>query len=153
MKVLVVASFKNCPSEISAHWPMPHFIDRAPIEEALRLRESGKADEVVIVSVGDVEARILLRLALGMGADRAILIQANDGSCGEETSALLTAVAARECPDLILLGRSAGNALATGPATTTLSDLAEDACRYPTIMQIRNAAAKRWDTFTAAELR
>lgn len=153
MKVLVVASNKSCPSKISAHWPMPRSIDRAPVEEALRLRESGKADEVVIVSVGDVEARILLRLALGMGADRAILVQANDGSCGEETSALLTALAARECPDLILLGRSAGEAFTNGPAAATVSDLAEDACRYPTIVQIRNATAKRLDIIAAAELR
>jgi electron transfer flavoprotein beta subunit len=153
MKVLVVASNKNCPSEISTQWPTPHFLERAPVEEALRLRESGKADAVVIVSVGDVEARILLRLALGMGADRAILVQANDGACGEETSALLTAVAARERPDLILLGRSAGEAIANGTAATAVSDLAEDACRYPTIVQIRNAAAKRLDIIAAAELR
>lgn len=153
MKVLVVASNKGCPSEISARWPMPHFLERAPVEEALRLRESGKADAVVIVSVGDIEARILLRLALGMGADRAILVQADDRVCGEETSALLTAVAARERPDLILLGRSAGKAFANGPAATSVSDLAEDACRYPTIVQIRNATAKRLDIIAAAELR
>src|SRR5271167_3791097 len=160
MSVLVVASEMGCPWQVagarSAHW----FIDRAPVEEALRLRECGKADEVVVMSVGDLKARILLRLALGMGADRAVVAQIEDGPSVEETSRLVTAVAAREHPDLILLGASVGEAFARissgschGSTTLTVSKLAQNACRYPTLIEIRKASDKRWDIITAAELR
>lgn len=160
MKVLVVASEMGCPSQVSdprlSHW----FIDRAPVEEALRLRESGMADEVAVISVGDLKARILLRLALGMGADRAVLVQIEDGQSVKETSRLVTAVAARERPDLILLGVSAGEALArissgsgSGSTTPTVSKLAQDACRFPTLNEVRKATAKRWDIISAADLR
>ncbi len=160
MSVLVVASEMGCPSQVADARSSPWFIDRAPVEEALRLRESGKADEVVVMSVGDLKARILLRLALGMGADRAVVVQIEDGPSAEETLRLVTAVAAREHPDLILLGVSAGEALAKissgsgrGSTTLTVSRLAQSACRYPTLMEIRKATDKRWDIITVAELR
>jgi electron transfer flavoprotein alpha/beta subunit len=160
MSVLVVASEMGCPSQVAYPWSSPWFIDRAPVEEALRLRESGKADEVVVMSVGDLKARILLRLALGMGADRAVVVEIEDGPSLEETSRLVTAVAAREHPDRILLGASAGEALARissgsgrGSTTLTVSKLAQNACRYPTLIEIRKATDKRWDIITAAELR
>jgi electron transfer flavoprotein alpha/beta subunit len=160
MSVLVVASEMGCPSQVADARSPPWFIDRAPVEEALRLRESGKADEVVVMSVGDLKARILLRLALGMGADRAVVVQIEDGPSLEETSRLVTAVAAREHPDRILLGASAGEALARissgsgrGSTTLTVSKLAQSACRYPTLIEIRKATDKRWDIITAAELR
>ena len=160
MSVLVVASEMGCPSQVADARSSPWFIDRAPVEEALRLRESGKADEVVVMSVGDLKARILLRLALGMGADRAVVVQIEDGPSAEETSRLVTAVAAREHPDLILVGVSAGEALAKissglgcGSTTLTVSKLAQSACRYPTLIEIRKATDKRWDIITVAELR
>ncbi len=160
MSVLVVASEMGCPSQVADARSPPWFIDRAPVEEALRLRESGKADEVVVMSVGDLKARILLRLALGMGADRAVVVQIEDGPSLEETSRLVTAVAAREHPDRILLGASAGEALTRissgsgrGSITLTVSKLAQNACRYPTLIEIRKATDKRWDIITAAELR
>src|ERR1039458_3562130 len=61
MKVLVVASNMDCLSEVSSPRSSLPSIDRAPVEEAIRLRENGGADEVVIVAIGDVEARIMLR--------------------------------------------------------------------------------------------
>ena len=105
MSVLVVASEMGCPSQVADPRSSPWFIDRAPVEEALRLRESGKADEVVVMSVGDLKARILLRLALGMGADRAVVVPIEDEPSVEETSRLVTAVAAREHPDRHSPGR------------------------------------------------
>jgi Electron transfer flavoprotein domain len=160
MSVLVVASEMGCPSQVVDPRSSPWFIDRAPVEEALRLRESGKVDEVVVMSVGDLKARILLRLALGMGADRAVVVQIEDGPSVEETSRLVTAVAAREHPDLILLGASVGEAFARispgsghGSTTLTVSKLAQHACRYPTLIEIQKASDKRWDIITAAELR
>jgi electron transfer flavoprotein alpha/beta subunit len=160
VSVLVLASEMGCPSQVVDPRSSPWFIDRAPVEEALRLRESGKADEVVVMSVGDLKARIFLRLALGMGADRAVVVQIEDGPSLEETLRLVTAVAAREHPDLILLGMSAGEALARissglgrGSTTLTVSKLVQNACRYPTLIEIRKATDKRWDISTAAELR
>uniref|UniRef100_UPI003AF329F0 electron transfer flavoprotein subunit beta/FixA family protein n=1 Tax=Ensifer adhaerens TaxID=106592 RepID=UPI003AF329F0 len=52
--------------------------DEISVEEALRLKEAGKADEVVVVSVGPAKAEETLRTALAMGADRAILIETED---------------------------------------------------------------------------
>jgi len=160
MSVLVVASEMGCPSQVVDPRSSPWFIDRAPVEEALRLRETGKADEVVVMSVGDLKARILLRLALGMGADRAVVVPIEGEPSVEETSRLVTAVAAREHPDVILLGVSVGEAFARissgsghGSTTLTVSKLAQSACRYPTLIEIRKASDKRWDIITAAELR
>jgi electron transfer flavoprotein alpha/beta subunit len=160
MSVLVVASEMGWPSQVADPRSSPWFIDRAPVEEALRLRESGKADEVVVMSVGDLKARILLRLALGMGADRAVVVQVEDGPSLEETLRLVTALAAREHADLILLGVSASETLARmssglgrGSSKLTVSKLAQNVCRYPTLIEIRKATDKRWDIITAAELR
>ncbi len=160
MSVLVVASEMGGPLQVAGARSSPWFIDRAPVEEALRLRASGKADEVVVMSVGDLKARILLRLALGMGADRAVVVQIEDRPSAEETSRFVTAVAAREQPDLIILSVSAGEGLARicsesgrGSTTITVSKLAQNACRYPTLIEIRKAADKRWDIITAAQLR
>ncbi|HML06740.1 MAG TPA: hypothetical protein VK430_01245 [Xanthobacteraceae bacterium] len=161
MKVLVVASEVGCPERVTDAGSPRRFveIDRAPVEEALRLRDNGGADEVVVVSVGDLKARILLRLALGMGADRAVLIDSEGGRSAQETSRLLAALAARERPDLILLGASAGALLASissssagGSATLRVSELAQGACRYPTLMKTRGATAKKWDIMPAAAL-
>ncbi len=159
MSLLVLASESNRPSRVVDPRSSYLFLDRTPIEEALRLRESGKADEVVVMAVGDLKAQILLRLALGMGADRAIVARSEDNPSAEEISRLVTAVAARECPDLILLGVSAGEALACvaagrdrGSTPLRLSRLAQNACRLPTLNAIRKATNKRWDIIAGAEL-
>ena len=49
--------------------------DEISVEEALRLKEAGKADEVVVVSVGPAKAEETIRTALAMGADRGILVE------------------------------------------------------------------------------
>src|SRR6476659_9613886 len=54
--------------------------DEIAAEEALRLREKGAATEVIAVSVGPAKATETLRTALAMGADRAILVQVDDGA-------------------------------------------------------------------------
>ena len=52
--------------------------DEIAVEQAIRLKEAGKADEVIAVSVGVKQAQETLRTALAMGADRAILVVATD---------------------------------------------------------------------------
>lgn len=52
--------------------------DEIALEEAIRLKEAGKSEEVIVVSIGTVQSQETLRTALAMGADRAILIEASD---------------------------------------------------------------------------
>ena len=52
--------------------------DEIAVEEAIRLREQGKASEIVAVSIGPAKAQETLRAALAMGADRAILVQTDE---------------------------------------------------------------------------
>jgi electron transfer flavoprotein beta subunit len=81
--------------------------DEIAVEEALRIKEAGKADEVVAVSVGPAKAAETLRTALAMGADRAILIETDETVEPLAVAKLLAKVAAEENPGLILLGKQA----------------------------------------------
>src|SRR5437868_11952283 len=72
------------------------------VEEAVRLREKGVATEVVAVSIGPQQAQETLRTALAMGADRAILVQTNEGLEPLAVPKVLTAVIAEESPDLVV---------------------------------------------------
>ena len=81
--------------------------DSIALEEALRLRERGEADEVVAVSVGPAEAQQQLRDALAMGADRAILVKADAAVEPLAVARVLLALAQRETPRLVILGKQA----------------------------------------------
>ena len=81
--------------------------DEIAVEEGIRLRESGAATELVAVSLGAPQCQETLRTALAMGADRAILVQTDAELQPLAVAKLLQAVAAREKPDLILLGKQA----------------------------------------------
>ncbi|SFZ83278.1 electron transfer flavoprotein beta subunit [Devosia enhydra] len=77
------------------------------LEEAVRLKEAGKATEVIAVSIGPAKAEDTLRTALAMGADRAILIQADGRVEPLAVAKLLKAVTEKEGVDLVLLGKQA----------------------------------------------
>ena len=77
------------------------------LEEALKIREHGDADEVVAVSLGPAEAEQQLRQALAMGADRAIRVEAQSGAEPLTVARSLLAIAEREQPFLVLLGKQA----------------------------------------------
>ena len=85
--------------------------DEIAVEEAIRLKEAGKADEVVVVSVGVKQAQETLRTALAMGADRAILIEATEDVHTDieplAVAKLLAAVVREEAPGLVLAGKQA----------------------------------------------
>lgn len=81
--------------------------DENAIEEALRLKEQGKANEVVAVSIGSSACQDVLRQALAMGADRAILIETAAAPQPLQVAKLLRALVAREQPELVLLGKQA----------------------------------------------
>ena len=80
--------------------------DEIAIEEAIRLREKGVATEVIAVSVGPEKAQETLRTALAMGADRAILIVAEDVE-PLGVAKLLAKVVEEEGPGLVILGKQA----------------------------------------------
>jgi len=77
------------------------------VEEAVRLKESGKADEVVAVTVGNSKCRDVLRTALAIGADRAILVETEQSLQPLGLAKVLKAVAEKESPELIILGKQA----------------------------------------------
>jgi len=85
--------------------------DEIAVEEAIRLKEAGKADEIIAVSIGVKQAQETLRTALAMGADRAILsVAADDVHTDIEPLAvakLLAAVVKEEAPGLVLCGKQA----------------------------------------------
>jgi electron transfer flavoprotein beta subunit len=81
--------------------------DEIAVEEALRLREAGKATEVVAVSLGAAASQETIRTALAMGADRGIHVQTDEELQPLAVAKLLKAVAAKEQPKLIILGKQA----------------------------------------------
>jgi electron transfer flavoprotein beta subunit len=83
--------------------------DEIAVEEALRLKEKGKAEEIVAVSVGPARAQETIRTALAMGADRGILIETADGEIVEPLAVakLLYAIAKTEQPQLVIMGKQA----------------------------------------------
>jgi electron transfer flavoprotein beta subunit len=81
--------------------------DEIAVEEALRLKEHGKASEVVCVSIGPAQAAETIRTALAMGADRGILVKTDASVEPLAVAKILKAVAAEEKPELIILGKQA----------------------------------------------
>ncbi|QFR33669.1 electron transfer flavoprotein subunit beta/FixA family protein [Ancylobacter sp. TS-1] len=82
--------------------------DEIAVEEALRLREAGKASEVVAVSIGPVKTDETIRTALAMGADRGIWVKTDDAGIEPLTVAkLLKKIVEAEAPGLVILGKQA----------------------------------------------
>ena len=81
--------------------------DEIAVEEAIRLKEAGTAEEVVAVSMGIQQCQETIRTALAMGADRGILVQTDEELQPLAVAKLLQAVAKKEKPDLIIVGKQA----------------------------------------------
>ena len=81
--------------------------DEIAVEEALRLKEAGKATEVVVVSIGPAQASETLRTGLAMGADRGILVKVEGTVEPLAVAKILKAVADEEKPGLVILGKQA----------------------------------------------
>ena len=81
--------------------------DEIAVEQALRLKEAGGADEVVGVSIGPAQNQETIRTALAMGADRGIHIEASHDIEPLAVAKLLKAVVERENPGLVLVGKQA----------------------------------------------
>ncbi|MBH62392.1 MAG: electron transfer flavoprotein subunit beta [Alphaproteobacteria bacterium] len=81
--------------------------DEIGVEEAIRLREAGKAEEVVAVSLGPQQCQETIRTALAMGADRGIHVKTDDELQPLAVAKLLKAVIEAEQPGLVILGKQA----------------------------------------------
>lgn len=81
--------------------------DEIAMEEALRLKEAGKAEEVVAVSIGSEKCAETLRTALAMGADRAVLVKVDGDVEPLAVAKILKGVVEQESPELVFLGKQA----------------------------------------------
>ncbi|MEX0298948.1 MAG: electron transfer flavoprotein subunit beta/FixA family protein [Kordiimonas sp.] len=81
--------------------------DEIAVEEAIRLKEAGKAEEIVIVSVGLKAAQETIRTGLAMGGDRGILVEHDGETEPLAVAKVLKAIVADENPDIVLLGKQA----------------------------------------------
>ena len=81
--------------------------DEIAVEEALRLKEAGKASEVVVVSIGPAQASETIRTGLAMGADRGILVKADGTVEPLAVAKILKALVEAEKPGLVILGKQA----------------------------------------------
>ena len=81
--------------------------DEIAVEEALRLKEAGKATEVVVVSIGPAQAAETIRTGLAMGADRGILVKVDGIVEPLAVAKLLKKVVEQEAPSLVILGKQA----------------------------------------------
>jgi electron transfer flavoprotein beta subunit len=81
--------------------------DEIAVEEAIRLKEAGKAEEIVVVSIGDSKCQETIRYGLAMEADRGILVETDEELEPLTVAKLLKAVIEKEQPGLVILGKQA----------------------------------------------
>ncbi len=77
------------------------------VEEALRIKEAGKAEEVIVVAAGNLQSQETLRAGLAMGADRGVLISSDETLEPLAVAKLLQAVVEKEEPGMVILGKQA----------------------------------------------
>ena len=96
--------------------------DENAVEEALRIKEAGKADEIIILSIGNDKVQETIRTALAMGADRGIHIKTNNDLEPLAISKIISKVAEEEKPSIILMGKQAidDDSNQTGQMTSAL---------------------------------
>ena len=96
--------------------------DENAVEEALRIKEAGKADEIIFLSIGNDKAQETIRTALAMGADRGIHIKTDNDLEPLAISKIISKVAEEEKPSIILMGKQAidDDSNQTGQMTSAL---------------------------------
>lgn len=81
--------------------------DEIAVEEALRIKEAGNAEEVIVVSLGVSQCQETIRTALAMGADRGILVETDEELQPLAVAKLLKSVVGQESPGLVIVGKQA----------------------------------------------
>ncbi|MFK7891078.1 MAG: electron transfer flavoprotein subunit beta/FixA family protein [Granulosicoccus sp.] len=101
--------------------------DEIAVEEALRIKEAGNADEVIAVSIGPSQTQETIRTALAMGADRGILIETDELLQPLAIAKLLRHLVEKESPGLVVLGKQAidDDANQTGQMLSALTGMAQ----------------------------
>lgn len=99
--------------------------DEIAVEEAVELKEAGKVQEVVAVTIGGAKSVDVLRTAMAIGADRSIHVSTDEMMEPLAAAKILAKIAEREKPDLILMGKQAidDDAAQTGPMLSELLNL------------------------------
>jgi electron transfer flavoprotein beta subunit len=115
--------------------------DENAVEEAVRLKETGVASEVVVVTAGAANAQDVLRHALALGADRAILVETADVLSSLATAKVLREITKREAPKLILMGKQAidDDAAEIGQMLAALLNLSQ--ATFASTLKIENGKA------------
>ena len=83
--------------------------DENAVEEALRIKEAGKADEIIILSIGEEKSQETIRTALAMGADRGIYVKASNDTEPLGVAKIIEKIVDKEKPQLILMGKQASD--------------------------------------------
>jgi len=119
--------------------------DEIAIEEAVRLREAGTAEEVVVASVGVAQCAEQIRTALALGADRGILVETDVEMQPLAVAKLLAAIVEKEKPDLIILGKQAidGDNIQTGQMLAALTGLSQAAFASEVVINDGKATVTR----------
>lgn len=101
--------------------------DEIAVEEALRIKEAGKAEEVIVMSIGPAQSQETLRTGLAMGADRAILIETDEALQPLAIAKLFKHVIEKESPGLVVLGKQAidGDNNQTGQMLSALTGMTQ----------------------------
>jgi electron transfer flavoprotein beta subunit len=81
--------------------------DEIAVEEAIRLKEQGKASEIVVASIGPAQAAETIRTALAMGADRGILVKTDAGTEPLAVAKILKGIIEAEQPGIVIMGKQA----------------------------------------------
>ncbi|MBO6949730.1 MAG: electron transfer flavoprotein subunit beta/FixA family protein [Rhodospirillales bacterium] len=81
--------------------------DEIAVEEGVRLKEAGKIEELIAVSIGPAQSQETIRTALAMGADRGILVESDDEVQPLAVAKILKAIVDKESPDLVIVGKQA----------------------------------------------
>ena len=115
------------------------------LEEAVRVKESGKASEVIAISIGKTESQEQLRTALALGADRAILVECESLLEPLALAKVLAKVVNDESPDLIILGKQAidGDNNQTGQMLGAILDLPQATNASELIIEDRAVSVTR----------
>ncbi len=101
--------------------------DEIAVEEALRIKEAGDADEVIAVSIGPSQSQETIRTALAMGADRGILLETDELLEPLAIAKLFKHVVEQESPGLVILGKQAidGDNNQTGQMLSAITGMAQ----------------------------
>ncbi len=115
------------------------------VEEAVRLKETGTASEVVVVSVGPKACQEQIRTALALGADRGIQIETEDMPESLNVAKLLAKVVAEEQPDLVIMGKQAidSDNNQTGQMLAALTDMPQGTFAYKVNVEGEKAVVTR----------